>query len=465
MQGVYKTMKKWKLLTAGVSAVILVGLFIVMGAVRKPESTDSTQGYEVAAIGRGTVESVVSSTGTLSVVSSVSVLAEMSGRLESVKVDYNDQVKTGQVLATINTDLLRLKAKAAQASVDKARANYDLQALAVRNAKTLFDKSLLSDYDYRTSLATLDVNKAELASARASLEEIETEINQYAIVKAPIDGIVLERFVDAGQSVVGGTSGTSTSLFTIAEDLSKMQIEAEVDELDIASIKVGQDVRFTVEADSGSAFTGTVKEIRLVPEVTDNVVYYYVIILADNASGKLLPGMTASVEFINQKKSDVLVVPNAAFRFTPVSLDSTGIQKAIYLAGLGNLSAQEKTEAAARFDEQSKAPSAEPASSAKNATGLSSLMGGGMPRGMPGGGPGGPPGMGRSSGSAQKSTGAKESTAAIATVAKKTLWYLDESGKLAVVLVETGITDGSKTEIVGADELEGTNVIVKTKVK
>jgi HlyD family secretion protein len=457
-------MKKWKLLTAGVSAVILVGLFIVMGSVRKPVSADSQQGYEVAAIGRGTVESVVSSTGTLSVVSSVSVLAEMSGRLESVKFDYNDRVKAGQVLATINTDLLRLKAKAAQSSVDKARANYDLQALAVRNAKTLFDKSLLSDYDYRTSLATLDVSKAELTSAQVSLEEIETEINQYAIIKAPIDGIVLERFVDAGQSVVGGTSGTSTSLFTIAEDLSKMQIEAEVDELDIASIKVGQDVRFTVAADSGSAFTGTVKEIRLVPEVTDNVVYYYVIILADNASGKLLPGMTASVEFINQRKSNVLVAPNAAFRFTPANLGAAEIQKATYLAGLGNLSAQEKAEAAARFDERSKLQTTEPASTAKSGTGLSSLMGGGMGGGMPGG-PGGPPGMARSGNGAQKATGARDGTAAIASVAKKTLWYLDGSGKLAVVMVEPGVTDGSKTEIVGADELEGTSVIVKIKVK
>ena len=455
--------KQWKLATVMALAVIGLAGFFGLGALKKTVSHETSQVYEVSTIGRGTVESIVSSTGTLSVVSSVSVLAEMSGRLESVVVDYNDEVRTGQVLATINTDLLRLKAKAAQASVDKARANYDLQALAVRNAKALFDKSLLSDYDYRTSLATLDVSKAELTSAQVSLEEIETEINQYAIIKAPIDGIVLERFVDAGQSVVGGTSGTSTSLFTIAEDLSKMQIVAEVDELDIASIKVGQDVRFTVEADSGSAFTGTVKEIRLVPEVTDNVVYYYVIILADNASGKLLPGMTASVEFINQKKSDVLVVSNAAFRFTPASLGAAEIQKATYLAGLGNLSEREKAEAAARFDEISKAQSSEPASTAKSATGLSSLMGGGVGGGMPGG-PGGPPGMARSGNGVQKATGAREGIVAIAAVAKKTLWYLDGSGKLAVVLVETGVTDGSKTEIVGADELEGTSVIVKIKV-
>lgn len=456
-------MKKWKLLSAGIAAVISAGLLFLLGAVGKPESVDGPQSYETAVMGRGTIESIVSSTGTLSVVSSVSVLAEMSGRLESVNVDYNERVKAGQVLATINTDLLKLKAKAAQASVDKARANHDLQVLAVRNAKALFDKHLLSDYDYRTSQAMLDVNKAELASALASLEEIETEINQYAIIKAPIDGIVLERFVDAGQSVVGGTSGTSTGLFTIAEDLSKMQIEAEVDELDIASIKVGQDVRFTVEADPGSAFTGEVKEIRLVPEVTDNVVYYFVIILADNASGKLLPGMTASVEFINQKKSDVLVVPNAAFRFTPANLDAAEVRKAMYLATLGDLSTMEKAAAAERFDEQFKAQAAQAGTTTKSTTGLSSLMGGGMP-----GGPGGPPGMARSGSGAQKAAGAmaalQTGTSGVAAAAKKTLWYLDASGGLAVALVEPGVSDGSKTEIIGADTLEGTNIIVKMKV-
>jgi HlyD family secretion protein len=456
-------MKKWKLMIAVVSVVVLAGLFFVPGAVKKPDPAVGQQGYETSAIGRGTVESIVSSTGMLSVVSSVSVLAEMSGRLESVKVDYNDRVSSGQVLATINTDLLRLKAKAAQATVAKACANYDLQTLAVRNAKTLFDKNLLSDYDYRTSLATLDVSKADLASAQASLEEIETEINQYAIIKAPIDGIVLERFVDAGQSVVGGTSGTSTGLFTIAEDLSKMQIEAEVDELDITSIKVGQDVRFTVEADSGSTFTGTVKEIRLVPEVSDNVVYYYVIVLADNASGNLLPGMTASVEFINQKKSDVLVVPNSAFRFTPATLTAAEIQKATYLASLGNLSAKEKAEAAARFDEQSKAQASQPGTTAKSTSGFSSLMGGGVS-----GGPGGPPGMARSGNGTQKAAGTTAGvhagTSDASTAAKKKLWYLDAAGDLAVTLVETGVTDGTKTEILGADVLEGTNIIVRMKV-
>jgi len=129
-------------------------------------------------------------------------------------------------------------------------------------------------------------------------------INQYAYITSPIDGIVLERDIDPGQSVTGGSSSTSTSLFTIAGSLTKMQIKAEVAELDISSIKVGQDVRFTVEANPGQTFSGQVKEIRLVPETSDSVVYYYVIILADNKSGKLLPGMTASVSFIKQKKEE-----------------------------------------------------------------------------------------------------------------------------------------------------------------
>ena len=330
-------MKKWKLIVSLVTVVIVAVAMLVLISGKKNGTAAAGESYTFATVERGTVESVVTSSGSLSVVSSVTVLAQMSGRLESVRVDYNDEVNAGQVLATINTDLLRLKARAAQASVDKAQANYDLQALALQNSRTLFGKQMLSEYDLKTSQSALDVRKAELSSARASLEEIETEINQYAIITSPIDGIVLERNIDVGQSVVGGSSAASSSLFTIAEDLARMQIEAGVDELDIGSIKVGQAVRFTVEADTERTYDGTVEQIRLVPETTNNVVYYSVIVLADNSSGKLLPGMTANVEFIKEQKTDVLVVPTAAFRFTPTALTAVEIKRAVFVASLGDM--------------------------------------------------------------------------------------------------------------------------------
>ncbi|MCX7023649.1 MAG: efflux RND transporter periplasmic adaptor subunit [Spirochaetes bacterium] len=447
-------MKKLKFIAIMAAVAIIAGGAIILSSGKKAGAASNTESYVFATIVRGTIESVVSSSGTLSVVSSVGVLAQMSGRLETVAVDFNDRVRKGQVLATINTDLLRLQAKVAQAAVDKALANYDLQLLAARNAERLFEKSLLSEYDLKTSQSTFDVCRAELSSARASLEEIETEINQYAIITSPIDGIVLERDIDEGQSVVGGSSSSSTSLFTIAEDLAKMQIKAEVDELDIGSIKVGQDVRFTVEADPGRTFAGTVKEIRLVPETTDNVVYYCVIILADNESGKLLPGMTASVSFIKQRKDDILVVPSAAFRFTPTSLSSAEIRKAVFMAGLGELSAADKAAAEARYDDEQKALAAAAAgdSSTRKVGGLSSLMGGGGP------GFGGPPGTRSSASSSQASQSVAAST-------KKTLWYMDESGRITAALIDAGIGDGSKTEIVGAENLEGASVIVKIRVE
>lgn len=452
------------------AAFIAIALLVLVSG-KKDGAAAAGDSYSFATVERGTVESVVSSSGTLSVVSSVTVLAQMSGRLESVRVDYNDEVRAGQVLATINTDLLSLKAKAARANVDKARANYDLQALALQNARSLFDKQLLSEYDLKTSQSALDVRKAELSSAQASLEEIETEINQYAIITSPIDGIVLERNIDAGQSVVGGSSSTSSSLFTIAEDLAKMQIAALVDELDIGSIKVGQSVRFTVEADTERSYTGAVEQIRLVPETTNNVVYYSVIVLADNSSGTLLPGMTANVEFIKERKADVLVVPSAAFRFAPTTMTADEIKRAVFAASLDDLPDEQKAAALARFDEAQKAMAASGTDAAKASGGLSSLMGGGMP-----GGPGGPGGPGAMGGSRSYSTAARSaagsagaagpgSASAARVAASKTLWYLDGSGKLAVMLVQAGSSDDSTTELVDADKLEGTKVIVKLRVQ
>jgi HlyD family secretion protein len=442
-------MKKNRLFVLAAFLALIAGGILTLSSSKNVAAVAKSQSYEFATIGSGTIESLVSSSGTLSVVSSVSVIAQMSGRIEKVEVDYNQRVKKGQVLATINTDLLRLQAKVAQAAVDKAQANYDLKLLAAQNAQTLFSKGLLAEYDFKTAQSTVKSYEAELSSAKASLEEIETEINQYAIITSPMDGIVLERDIDVGQSVVGGGSGTSTSLFTIAGNLSKMQIKAEVDELDISSIKVGQEVRFSVEANPGQTFSGSVKEIRLVPKTTDNVVNYYVIIDADNASGKLLPGMTASVDFIKQKKSGILVVPSAAFRFTPASLSAAEIQKELYLAGLGTLTAEGKAAASASYDADQKALAAASSATTKKTTGLTSLMSGG--------GMGGPPG-------AKTSSSASGATAQ-ATVAKKALWYLDGSGQLAVTMVETGVSDGSKTELVGAADLDGKSVILKVKAE
>jgi HlyD family secretion protein len=465
-------MKNWKIFTIVLVALALGAGVLLLSSGKKAGTAAAAQNYDFTTIGRGSIESDVSSSGTLAVVNSVGVLAQMNGQIETLNVDYNDRVKKGEVLATINTELLKLGEKQAQAAVDKAQANYDLQVLAVQNAQALASKGLLSDYDLKTSAATLEGAKADLASAQASLEQIQTQINQYAIISSPIDGIVLQRDIDLGQSVVGGASATSTPLFTLTDDLAKMEIDAQVDELDISGITVGQAVHFSVEAYPSESFLGTVKEIRLLPETTNSVVYYDVMIDAYNKSGKLLPGMTANVNFVKQRKDNVLVVPSSALRFAPPSLSAAEVKKAIYLAGLGNLTPDQLQAASARYDAAQKAIADGKAPAARS-SGLTSLMSGNR---FPGGGfggppPGGPPPGGRASGSAglagaaAKGASASAPASAPAAAAKKTLWYLDDSGKLAVALVEPGLSDGLTTELVGADRLEGRKVILKIKAE
>ncbi|HET6451989.1 MAG TPA: efflux RND transporter periplasmic adaptor subunit, partial [Spirochaetia bacterium] len=357
-------MKKAILIVA-IAAMILGGA-AAWHFLRPTRASSAAVSYELAAVGRGDIERTVSASGTLGPVSEVSVLSQMSGRVETVLADYNQRVHKGQVLAQINTDVLKLQEKAAQAAVSKAQATWDLDQLDTQNKESLLHQGLLSEYDYRSSRATLEVAAADLASARSSLDVIETELTQYAVVTSPIDGIVINRNIDEGQSVVEGSSANASSLFTLAGDLSEMEIKAEVDELDIASIKPGQAVRFTVEANPSVTYAGTVRQIRLVPKTSDNVVSYYVMVNADNKDGKLLPGMTANVQFIAQRKENVVTVPSSAFRFHPSNLTSAQIARMEFEADVAGLPAEQRAAAVAGYDQRAKgaAASAVPSRSA-----------------------------------------------------------------------------------------------------
>lgn len=452
--------------------ILVAGACVVLGGAAwfgfKPSAkvaakAPKQQSYQLTTIARGTIESVVSASGTLSPVSEVSVLPQMSGRALKVHADYNDHVKKGQLLVELDTTMLKLSEKEYTASVAKAKANYDLQATTVSNNEKLAAKGLISEYDLASSKSTLAVDAAELASAEASLESIRMQIEKYAYVTSPIDGIVLERNVDEGSTVVEGSSSNSSSLFTIAGDLSKMEIEASVDELDISSIHSGQEARFTVEALPGKTFSGSVREVRLVPTTSSNVVSYTVIVDAPNKDGKLLPGMTAEIDFIKEKKENVLIVPNAALRFTPAGLTQQEIAKMQFIAGLGDLSAEQKKEAEARYDEIQKQAATNGAQAKTGTTGLTgALMGGGM--GGPGmGGPGGRSWNGQNQQNGQKS--AANAQAGQQTVVRKPLWYLDASGKLAVLMVEVGASDSKNTEVSGSGLEEGKQFILKVKVE
>jgi HlyD family secretion protein len=438
--------------------------------------------YEFALPGRGTLERTVSASGSLNPVAQVNVLPRMSGKVEKVYVDYNDPVKQGEVLAELNTDMLRLQREQQMAQVIKARANYELQRLNYQNQVHLAEKNLISEYELKTGKTALDVQGAELAAAEASLRVIETEINQYAFVTSPIDGIVLERKISAGDTVVDSSSNNSSSIFTLAENLTEMRIEAGVGELDVASIYKGQPVRFTLESLPGRSFAGVVETLRLVPTAQNNVVSYTVIIGVENQDGSLLPGMTCAVDFVVERREEALMVPNAALRYRPANLSDAEIAELEFNAGLKGMSGEQRAAALAEREGAARTAAGQ-SSPARASTGLAGLVSGGGPGpGMPGGagpGMGGGPGMGApgggvsaGSGSGRSASGGSASggsapggSASGGPAPMKNLWFINGEGKLDLVRVRTGITNGTHTEVRSGEDLEGLRFILREKIQ
>ncbi len=404
---------------------------------------DNKPVYEYAAIRRGSLEKTVSSSGKLQPVSTVDILAQMNGKIDLINVDYNDTIKKGQILAVLNTDMLQLERERQIASVTKARATLELQQMNYNNQLALSKKDLISEYELKTSKTNLDAQAAELSAAESSLKVIETEINQYAYIVSPIDGIVLEKNISVGQNVVEGSSSNASSLFVLAEDLTEMQIEANVDELDISSIYKGQAVRFNLEAMPGKSYSGTVDIIHLMPSVVDNIVAYTVIVNVENTDGRLLPGMTCEVEFIVEQRENVLLAPNAALRYEPTSLTPEEIEERIFLAGLEGLSAEEKS---AAIEQRKKN-----VNTASQSNNNSYVVSGGflMPPMRMGG-----PGRNRNQGNADTRNAAEI----------RSLWFMNSAGNLEVMLVEAGISDGSFTEIITGKEIDGTMVINRERI-
>ncbi|MDR2418484.1 MAG: efflux RND transporter periplasmic adaptor subunit [Treponema sp.] len=448
--------------------VLGIGGCAIGNALVGASGTKATN-YEFTTLRRGTIEKTVSSSGSLEPVATVSVLPQMSGRVEEVFVDYNDEVKKGDILARLNTDTLKLQRQQKSASVQTAQANYELQLVTYQTQEKLAAKNLISEYDLRSSKTQLNAQAASLSSAQADLAVIETEINQYAYITAPIDGVVLKKDVSVGDTV---NVSNATSIFTLAENLQEMRIQVGVGELDIGSIYEGQSVRFTVDALPGQNFSGTVQSRRLMPTTSGGTVSYTVIISVDNQDGSLLPGMTCSVDFIVQESRNIVRVPNAALRYQPTSLSATEIDDKVFNATIANMNAEEQKAATTARKEQQQAASS---AGTQASGGLSGLMGGGgMPGGAPGGGTiimgGGMPGGGMPGGApgANNARAAGGASAARVTVTFKPLWYVNSGGKLDVIMVSVGISDGSYTEVhaVNGDDasLENLSIILKEKV-
>jgi HlyD family secretion protein len=305
-------------------SIIAIALLVLVAAIaavvaRNAFAKDAAV-YRFTTIGRGNIVSKVSATGTLNAVTTVSVGTQVSGQISKLYVDFNDHVTKGELLAQIDPTLARQAVADAEANLAKA----DAQAQQARRDNTrngeLFTAGLVAKSAYEQTQSSYSVSTADVRSAQVALDRAKQNL-AYTNIYSPIDGVIVERNVQQGQTVAASLS--APQLFLIANDLSHMQILAQVGESDIAQIRQGQDVNFTVQALPNKTFHGTVQQVRLQSTTSDNVVNYTVVIAVDNSQGKLLPGMTARVDFITNAAENVLTVSNAALRFHPATASST----------------------------------------------------------------------------------------------------------------------------------------------
>lgn len=298
--------------------IIVVSIIAISAAimvVMRPAKIDSENiTIETAKAASGTISKVVTATGTLEAITTVDVGTQVSGIVERIYVDFNSYVKKGQLLARIDTTNLSAALEQSQANLDNAKAVLDYRKANYNRLTPLHTKDLISQADYDETVYNLNSAKASYKNALAQHKKNKINLD-YALIYSPIDGIVLNRAVEEGQTVAASFS--TPTLFSIANDLTQMRVEANVDEADIGQVKKGQRVEFQVDAYPESLFAGEITEVRLEPTVANNVVTYTIIISAPNPDFKLMPGMTAETEIYVIEKKNLLVVPSKALRFTP----------------------------------------------------------------------------------------------------------------------------------------------------
>lgn len=304
-------MKKNKKIIIGVVAVAVIAMAMMMigGKKEEPKMTFETTSVEFT-----TIKNSVTATGTIEPVTSVTVGTQVSGIVSHLYVDYNSIVKKGQVIAELDRTNLMSELNTAKANLASVQSDLAYQQTNYNRMKTLFDKGLIAADDFDNAKLAYMKSKQSVATAMESVQRAQTNLG-YATITSPIDGVVLSKSVEEGQTVAA--SFNTPELFTIAQDLTNMQVVANVDEADIAEIKVGERVSFTVDAYPDETFTGSVSQVRQSATTTNNVVTYEVVIAAPNADLKLKPGLTASVTIFTMEKSDVLAVSAKALRFTP----------------------------------------------------------------------------------------------------------------------------------------------------
>jgi len=354
---------------------------------------------------RGDIQALISATGTLNAVTTVTVGTQVSGQVSGLFVDFNDHVKKGQLLACIDPTIAQQGVADAQANLEKVQAQANQASNDQNRNRALSSDGLIAQSAFDQGDSALKVAQADVRSASVALQRAKQNLS-FTSIYAPIDGVVVERNVNNGQTVAASLS--APQLFLIANDLSHMQILVQVGESDIDKIKQGQPVKFTVQALPGQTFAGTVQQVRLQSTTADNVVNYTVVVTLENPDGKLLPGMTARVDFVVNSAKNVLKASNAALRYKP---------SAEVLAKFGAVAAPKDVTTTA---------------DSNPATGTGGSAGGMRARKIQGSAAGNGFGM---------------------------LYFLDTQGKLQVARVHTGISDGASTEVQDPKVTEGMKVI------
>jgi HlyD family secretion protein len=409
-------MKKKRNIIFGIVALVLIAAAVIVFTSSKSSETM----YRTVKLERGDISVVVTATGSLSADTTVQVGTQVSGTIARLFVDFNSVVKKGQVIAIIDTTFLWTQVEDAEAGLQKAVAQSNQTQRDFSRIQDLFKKNLASQADYDAAKTNYESAVAQQRSARAALDRARINL-KYATIRAPIAGVVISRNVDVGQTVAASLA--APTIFVIANDLTKMQVQASIDEADIGKIRVGQNVKFTVDAYPDLQFQGKVGQVRLQPNVVQNVVNYTVIIEAPNPDLKLMPGMTATITVLVDRRDDVLKLPSLALRFQPSASE---------LEALRGSSQHDTT----RFKGMSgRTPSEDSARVAEMRSRWPAQQGQRSP------GAGGEAGKGGSSG-------------------RTRIWVLDANRKLKPVPIRLGLSDGMYSEILGSPLKEGDEVVV-----
>ena len=298
-----------KIVTIIIAIAVIVGAFFFFRSGDKKVTT-----YETVELKKGSINNTVTATGTIEPITKVDVGTQVSGTISHIYVDYNSVVTKGQLLAELDRKLLEAELKSEMANLKSSKSEFEYQDKNFKRLHQLHEKNLISETEYEEALYQYEKAQQAYEKAQATLVKAQSNLD-YATIYSPIDGVVLSREVEEGQTVAA--SFETPTMFTIANDLRKMQVIADVDEADIGQVLEGQRVTFTVDAFPDDTFEGDVTQVRLNPTTESNVVTYEVVIDAPNPELKLKPGLTANITVYTMEKNDILLAPLKAFRFTP----------------------------------------------------------------------------------------------------------------------------------------------------